>query len=81
MKAPDLSDTRRRFADHLRELGAIRSPVVLEAFATVPRESFLGPGPWKLLVLPELTRYRITPDDDPGTCTRTCWWRSTRAAG
>jgi protein-L-isoaspartate(D-aspartate) O-methyltransferase len=36
--------TRKRFA-----IGKIRSDAVIAGFATVPRENFLGPGPWQVL--------------------------------
>lgn len=39
------------------------SPAVREAFAAVPRERFLGPGPWK--VRNALPGYSRTPDADP----------------
>src|SRR6202008_124885 len=32
--------------EELRYVAAVRSPAVIRAFATVPRECFLGPGPW-----------------------------------
>ena len=46
-------ETRRRFADELRGLGASTglsgADRVLDAFATVPREAFVGLGPWTAL--------------------------------
>jgi protein-L-isoaspartate(D-aspartate) O-methyltransferase len=44
----DLDTARRRFADGLREAPGITSDRLIEAFATVPRERFLGPGPWTI---------------------------------
>lgn len=41
-----LADARRWFAEDLRVSYNLRSPVLVDAFATVPRERFLGPGPW-----------------------------------
>ncbi len=38
---------------------------LVHAFETVPREHFVGPGPWKILVPPDLVTYRDTPDGDP----------------
>lgn len=59
----DLIAARRRYAETLRQSG-LRSPTVVRAFATVPREQFLGPGPWQ--VLKTVPRgYRTTPDADP----------------
>jgi len=56
---------RADFAEQLRDSAGLRSPALVRAFATVPRERFLGPGPWKILVPTDLLAYRDTPDDDP----------------
>lgn len=40
---------RRWFAEELRHTARVQSPAVVSAFATVPREQFSGPGPWRLL--------------------------------
>lgn len=59
------------FADQLRIMGALEgSPAtdrVLDAFKSVPRELFAGPGPWKLLSAQEglSLPVRETPDADP----------------
>lgn len=44
----ELQAVRREFAEWLRENKHIRSDALLNAFATVPRETFLGPPPWKV---------------------------------
>lgn len=44
----DLSDARRTFAEELRTRLNIRSGALVSAFATVPRETFLGPPPWRV---------------------------------
>jgi protein-L-isoaspartate(D-aspartate) O-methyltransferase len=44
-----LQEIRRRFAEELRYKADVKSGPVLRAFATVPRELFLGDGPWRLL--------------------------------
>jgi len=54
---------RRAYAEDLRRVGPIRSEKVVEAFATVPRERFVGPGPW-VIIPPGRTPY-VTPDADP----------------
>jgi hypothetical protein len=36
---------RRSFAEELRHTAWVRSPAVVEAFATVEREQFCGPDP------------------------------------
>lgn len=45
-----LSGARKRYARKLKRKAGIRSKRLLRAFAKVPRENFLGPGPWKLLI-------------------------------
>jgi len=58
-----VAEQRRRFADEIGAAAGLPAPLV-EAFATVPREHFLGPGPW--LVWGERdTGPRPTPDADP----------------
>ena len=60
-----LEASRREFAEKIRAIAGLRSAGLVEALATVPREEFLGPGPW-LLTSPGLGgRYQLTPDDDP----------------
>jgi protein-L-isoaspartate(D-aspartate) O-methyltransferase len=43
-----LDEVRRSFAEGLRASKNLKSDAVVRAFATVPREAFLGPGPWFL---------------------------------
>jgi protein-L-isoaspartate(D-aspartate) O-methyltransferase len=62
----DLATIRRWYAEDLR----LRTPVrrnmaVAEAFAAVPRERFLGPGPWCILPGSQLDQPFTTPDDAP----------------
>lgn len=71
-------DLRRRFfAEELEAVCKLRSPHLVDAFATVPREQFLGPGPWKVLAenpyMATATSFGgaglglcETPDADPG---------------
>lgn len=54
---------RRRFAAELAEKLALQTPGLADALASVPREFFLGPGPWLVLRVPE--GYTSTPDADP----------------
>jgi protein-L-isoaspartate(D-aspartate) O-methyltransferase len=64
--APEIDSRRRAYAEQIRALAEVRSPALVEAFATVRREDFLGPGPWQILRLAELGRgYQATPDADP----------------
>jgi protein-L-isoaspartate(D-aspartate) O-methyltransferase len=60
----DLDQRRTFFAEELEAVVALSTPALVEAFATVPRERFLPPGPWT--VQGEfLTAPRRTPDGDP----------------
>ncbi|MGA2674695.1 MAG: methyltransferase domain-containing protein [Terracidiphilus sp.] len=40
---------RQFYAEELRFLTHMSSPTLFAAFATVPRERFVGPGPWRIL--------------------------------
>src|SRR5262249_32626342 len=40
---------RATYAEMLRELAQLRSTALVRAFASVPREAFLGRGPWRIL--------------------------------
>jgi protein-L-isoaspartate(D-aspartate) O-methyltransferase len=61
----ELNTARRWFAEELRHVARVRSPAVVAAFATVPREHFAGPGPWRLLSPWYLSDYWTTEDADP----------------
>lgn len=60
----DIETIRAAFAQELRYVAHIRSNRVVRAFATVPREHFLGPRPWR--VADQDGGYWDAPDDDPG---------------
>ncbi len=62
-RAPTLEEARRWFAEDLRTIGHLGNDRVVEAFATVPRETFAGPGPWRILNL--TNGYWTTSDADP----------------
>ena len=47
--AGSIAEARRRYAEELRFTAKVGSRAVIDAFATVPRERFLGPGPWRIL--------------------------------
>lgn len=53
---------RRSYAEELKYVAHIRSDAVVRAFAKVPRENFLGPGPWRI---PWGQEHWTTEDDDP----------------
>lgn len=60
---PSLPQARRWFAEELRATGHLVDERVIDAFATVPRERFAGPGPWRILHFAD--GYWTTPDADP----------------
>ena len=62
----DLRERRRCYAEEIETIANLKSPALVEAFAHVPRERFLPPGPW--LIRSEVDYGggpRQTPDDDP----------------
>jgi protein-L-isoaspartate(D-aspartate) O-methyltransferase len=63
----DLAAVRRAYAERLRVAARLRSDALVEAFARVPRERFLGPGPWQVAerVTQAGLRYVATPDANP----------------
>jgi protein-L-isoaspartate(D-aspartate) O-methyltransferase len=68
----DLDLRRRFFAEELEAVATLQSPALVDAFAAVPRERFLGPGPWTVLsdsgesyLMGAGVRTRTTPDADP----------------
>jgi protein-L-isoaspartate(D-aspartate) O-methyltransferase len=68
----DLDLRRRFFAEELEAVARLRSSRLVEAFATVPRERFLPPGPWHvwsdsgdIVTAGAGPRTRPTPDADP----------------
>jgi protein-L-isoaspartate(D-aspartate) O-methyltransferase len=62
MDRADTADVRRRFVAKVE----LRSAALAGAFVRVPREDFVGPGPWKILRPTQLDRgYETTPDNDP----------------
>ena len=63
MRPRDLEDKRAWFAEDLRVTCHLSSPAVVQAFADVPRERFLGPGPWLVRGLFEGSY--LTESDDP----------------
>ncbi len=54
---------RQRYAAELAAMGPLESQALIDAFARVPREDYLGPGPWKIMGFPN--RSSQTPDSDP----------------
>jgi protein-L-isoaspartate(D-aspartate) O-methyltransferase len=60
---PALDEVRRWFAEDLRAICNLHDERVVAAFAAVPRERFVGPGPWRIRSV--FDGYWTTPDDDP----------------
>lgn len=60
-----VTTARQWFAEELRHTAGVRSPAVIRAFATVPREHFAGPGPWRILSPMRLAEYWTTDSADP----------------
>lgn len=54
---------RRAYARQLMLAARIEDQRLEQAFAKVPREAFLGPGPWAIIRPPD--GYETTPDADP----------------
>jgi len=66
----DLEQRRRFYAEELDAVCAFRSPSLVEAFAAVPRERYLPPGPWDVLSVADYTPVAVppprkTPDANP----------------
>ncbi len=65
-QSTDLKLQRQWYADELRWNAKLQSERLVKAFATVPREAFLGRGPWHILSDRQLMRgYTKTSDADP----------------
>lgn len=54
---------RHAYARELLRASQIEDQRLEAAFASVPREAFLSPGPWSIMRAPD--GYEMTPDDDP----------------
>ena len=57
-----LEQVRRAFAEELRFVAHLSDQRVVDAFAAVPRERFVGPGPWRIFHFAD--GYWTTPDSD-----------------
>jgi protein-L-isoaspartate(D-aspartate) O-methyltransferase len=65
--SPDesLARVRQWFAEELRFVSNLGSRGLVDAFATVPRERFVGPGPWRIRSPMDRAQYWTTNDADP----------------
>src|SRR6266478_8533172 len=71
----DLNEIRQFYAEEIRAVSNIQTEALIKAFATVPREHFLGPGPWQIANpdaygarmggVTEGSGYRLTVDANP----------------
>jgi protein-L-isoaspartate(D-aspartate) O-methyltransferase len=63
--ADTIEQARRWYAEELRFTASVKSRTVIDAFATVPRERFVGPGPWRIRASPtRADNYWTTEDSD-----------------
>jgi protein-L-isoaspartate(D-aspartate) O-methyltransferase len=60
-----VEQARQWYAEELRFTARVNSSAVVNSFATVPREQFLGPGPWLIKSPMDVAEYWTTDDDDP----------------
>ena len=60
--ADSIEAARRIYAEELRFLTQMSSSALFAAFATVPRERFVGPGPWRIL---GMDTFQTSEDTDP----------------
>ena len=56
---------RRSYAEELRCTAHVRAPALVAALATVPRERFVGAGPWRVRSPMDMADYWTTEDADP----------------
>src|SRR5215469_7416634 len=73
----ELAEARRAFAEELRTKQKIQTESLVSAFATVPREVFIGPAPWSIWdpeTAPPLADgkipYAVVTEDDPSVLYR-----------
>jgi protein-L-isoaspartate(D-aspartate) O-methyltransferase len=63
LSAMDPEALRRKYAQAVCAAAGVRSPALALAFARVPRERFVGPGPWQIAQPFDATNpYRTTSD-------------------
>jgi protein-L-isoaspartate(D-aspartate) O-methyltransferase len=72
MSVMEMDLRRRFFAEELEAVCKLRTPALVDAFARVPRDQFLPPGPWTVLsdsgesyMMGGAARTRLTQDADP----------------
>jgi protein-L-isoaspartate(D-aspartate) O-methyltransferase len=60
-----IKQARQSYCAELRFTARVRSSAVVDVFAIVPREQFVGPGPWRIKSPMDLAEYWTTEDDNP----------------
>ncbi|MBV9331250.1 MAG: methyltransferase domain-containing protein [Alphaproteobacteria bacterium] len=60
-----IKQARQRYAEELRFTARVSSHEVVAAFASVPRERFVGLGPWRVRSPMNMSEYWTTEDADP----------------
>jgi protein-L-isoaspartate(D-aspartate) O-methyltransferase len=62
-----IDQARTFYAEEVRFAAGVRNPAVWEAFNKVPRERFLGSGPWRIAFIDPIRGpiYTTTDDGDP----------------
>jgi len=61
----NLSRARKQYADLVCQTAQLRSERWRKALSEIPREEFVGPGPWKTMRFVFPLKYEDTPDADP----------------
>ncbi|MDQ2856232.1 MAG: methyltransferase, partial [Acidobacteriota bacterium] len=64
----ELAEVRQFFAEEIAAVSNIQTKGLVSAFAKVPREHFLGAGPWQIMSPDSMGgggTYRPTADADP----------------
>lgn len=62
----DSKDARETFARRIEREAGIKSAALVRGLATIPREDFVGSGPWKIMRPTDVEKgYVQTPDADP----------------
>lgn len=71
----NLNDIRQFYAEEIRAVANVQTRAIVDAFAKVQRERFLGPGPWQIANpdaygsnvggVTKGSTYRMSDDDDP----------------
>jgi protein-L-isoaspartate(D-aspartate) O-methyltransferase len=64
MESLSLEAIRRWYADEVRWASGVADTRIISAFASVPRESFLTPGPWHFSTGMMTGTYQVTPNGD-----------------